>query len=65
MFYKYMTRISDLCSFSKKNHDLGPKGYRSMQTRHHFADLCAKDLKITDACPIFTDRCSSVETICR
>ena len=58
MFDKYMTRITDLCSFSKKKYDLGPKDYRSMQKRHHFTDLCAKDVKITDACPTFTDICS-------
>ena len=48
----------------KKKYDLGPKDYRSMQKRNHFADLCAKDLKITDACPIFTDICSIIKTIC-
>ena len=64
MIIKSMTGITDLCSFSEKNHYLGPKKYRSMQKRHHFADLCAQDLKITDACPIFTDIWSIVETIC-
>lgn len=63
-FYQYMIKITDLCSFSKKKNDLGPKDYRSMQKRNHFADLCAKDLKITDACPIFTDICSIIKTIC-
>ena len=58
MINKPMMKITDLCSFSEKIHDLGPKNYRSMQKRHHFADLCAQDLKITDACPIFTDICS-------
>ena len=38
------------------------KKNRSMQKRHQIAVLCAQDLTITDACPIFTDICSIVET---
>ena len=43
----FVLRIFFMISCQKKN--------RSLQKRHQFADLCAQDLTITDASPIFTD----------